>query len=128
MLERLIAANSARRATPPQREQILAHAQQMVSAANKNDLRGYMDADQALDHMNHEACRNRSAVAAVVPLINKCRRFWYAYRHEGDIVEGARSHMMLASAIAEGEIDVAIAGADALMDYLESFTRKVIDG
>jgi DNA-binding GntR family transcriptional regulator len=128
VLERLIAANSARRASPQQRKDILACAEKMAAAAKKDDLRGYMDADQALDHVNHEACRNRSAVAAVIPLIIKCRRFWYAYRHEGDVAEGARSHMLLAKAIGQGDVIAAMAGADSLMDYLDAFARKVIDG
>jgi len=128
VLERLIAASSARRASPQQRKDMLACAQKMVVAAKKGDLQAYMLADQALDHVNHEACRNPSAVAAVIPLIIKCRRFWYAFQHEGDIVEGAKCHLMFAQAITEGDANAAVLGADALMDYLELFARKVIDG
>jgi DNA-binding GntR family transcriptional regulator len=87
-----------------------------------------MQADQALDHAVHAACRNPSAVAAVVPLVIKCRRFWYAYQHEGDVEKGASLHMALAQAIAAGNEQEAISTADALMDYLESITRKVIEG
>ena len=61
------------------------------------------------------------------PLIIQCRRFWYAYQHEGDITEGARRHMAMAEGIATGDAAAAIRGADSLMDYLEMFTRKVID-
>jgi DNA-binding GntR family transcriptional regulator len=128
VLERLIAASAARRAAPALRKAILASAQKMVGAAAKGDLKAYMLADQALDHVTHEACRNPSAVAAVVPLVIKCRRFWYAFQHEGDIERGAACHLQLAAAIAEGDADGAVRGADALMDYLESFARKVIDG
>ena len=128
VLERLIAASSARRASPQQRKDMLTCAQKMVTAAKKSDLQAYMLADQALDHVNHEACRNPSAVAAVIPLIIKCRRFWYAFQHEGDIVEGAKCHLMFAQAIVEGDANAAVQGADALMDYLELFARKVIDG
>lgn len=126
VLERLIAASAARRATPQQRKDILAYAKKMVAAARKNDLQAYMQADQALDHVSHEACRNPSAVAAVIPQVIKCRRFWYAFRHEGDVEAGAKCHMMLATAIANGDPEAAIGGADALMDYLDSFARKVI--
>jgi len=126
-LEQLIAAAAARRATPPQREQILACATGMIDAAEGGNLDDYMQADQRLDHVCHDACRNASAVNAVEPLIIQCRRFWYAYQHEGDIVEGARRHMAMAEGIAAGDTEAAIAGADLLMDYLEAFTRKVID-
>jgi len=128
VLEQLIASSAARRASPQQRKDILASAKKMVTAARKDDLRAYMLADQALDHEIHAACRNPSAVAAVVPLIIRCRRFWYAFQHEGDVVEGAKCHLALASAIADGNGDAAVAGANLLMDYLESFARKVIDG
>lgn len=128
VIERLIATSAARRASPQQREDILASADKMVVAAKQGDLGVYMDADQGLDHVIHDACRNPSAVKAVAPLIIKCRRFWYAYRHEGDVEEGARCHMLLAKAIAKGNEEQASKAADSLMDLLETFTRKVING
>lgn len=128
VLERLIAFSAARRATPQHRIDILACAEKMILAAKKADLSEYMAADQALDHVVHEACRNQSAVAAVIPLVIKCRRFWYAFQHEGDIEESARCHMQLAKAIANNQEDLAIRAADDLMDYLELFARKVING
>jgi hypothetical protein len=63
----------------------------------------------------------------VVPLVTQCRRFWYAYQHAGEIKEGARCHALLARGIANGSEAEAVQGADALMDYLEAFTRRVID-
>ncbi|KAI3594508.1 Transcriptional regulator, GntR family [Cupriavidus sp. U2] len=127
VLERLIAASAARRATDAQRKALLASAQKMVKAAQRGNLDEYMAADQALDHVNHAACRNRSAVKAVIPLIVQCRRFWYAYQHEGEIAEGAQAHLAMASAIASGNEAEAARGADLLMDYLERFARRVID-
>lgn len=127
VLEQLIAAGSAKRATPEQREAILACAREMVSAAKAGDLDGYMLADQALDHVNHDACRNHFAVQAVMPMIVQCRRFWYAFQYEGDLERGADCHLLLASGIADGNPKKAASGADALMDYLVSFTRKVIE-
>lgn len=126
VLERLIAASSARRAAPAQRQAMLQHAGAMVKAARKGDLRGYMQADQALDHVNHEACRNPFAVKAIVPMIIQCRRFWYAFQYEGDLEQGAACHLRLAQGISEGDPAQAGSGADDLMDYLAAFTRKVI--
>jgi DNA-binding GntR family transcriptional regulator len=128
VLERLIAFSAARRATPQHRADMLACADTMIQAAKHADLSEYMAADQALDHVIHEACRNPSAVAAVIPLVIKCRRFWYAFQHEGDIEEGARCYMLLAKAIASNQEELAIKAADDLMDYLELFARKVING
>ena len=127
VLERLIASCAARRATAPQREAILQCAQRMVEAAGRSHLDDYMLADRALDLVIHQACQNHSAVQSVVPLIVLCRRFWYAYQHEGEVTEGARAHLQLAQGIATGDEAQAVAGAEQLMDYLERFARRVID-
>lgn len=127
VLECLIAACSARRATHPQRKEILRCAERMVKAAARGRLDQYMEADQALDVANHQASQNRSAVKAVQPLVVQCRRFWYAYQHEGDIGEGARAHLHLAEGIGSGDEASAVAGAQQLMDYLERFARRIID-
>ena len=128
VLERLIAASAARRATPPMRQAILASGNEMLDCAQHGKLDQYMQADQALDHVIHHACRNPSAVAAVVPLVIQCRRFWYAYQHEADVEQGARLHLAMAQAIAAGKEADAVQAADALVDYLENLTRKIISG
>ncbi len=126
-LERLIASCAARRATAPQRAAILRCGEAMVQAAERGDLDDYMLADHQLDIVVHQASQNHSAVKCVAPLIVQCRRFWYAYQHEGDVTEGARAHMHLAQGIATGNEDHAVAGAHQLMDYLERFARRIID-
>lgn len=127
VLERLIASTTARRASPAQRKAILACASKMVDAAARGKLDAYMAADQALDHEVHAACRNASAAHSVAPLVVQCRRFWYAFQHEGDIVEGARCHLLLARGIESASAEQAVQGADQLMDYLERFAHRVID-
>jgi DNA-binding GntR family transcriptional regulator len=126
-LETLIATCSARRATTVQRKALVACAKKMIIASERGHLDDYMTADQELDNVNHEACCNFSAVKAVVPLVVQCRRFWYRYQADGEITEGARFHLLLAEAIASGNEVEAAAGADQLMDYLERFTRRVIN-
>lgn len=128
VLERLIAASAARRASPPLRQQILQCGKEMVLAAQQGELGHYMQADQALDHVIHAACRNPSAVHAVVPLVIQCRRFWYAFQHEADVNQGAQLHLTLAEAVAQAQEAQAVAAADALIDYLEDLTRRIIHG
>lgn len=127
VLESLIATCTARRAAPAQRKEIVRCAERMMKAAARQHLDDYMLADHELDQVNHQASRNSSAVKAVVPLVIQCRRFWYAYQHEGDIVEGANAHMELAEGIATGNEAAAVGGANRLLDYLERFARRVID-
>ena len=126
VLECLIASCSARRASEPQRKDIVRCAQRMAKAAAANRLEDYMQADIELDHVNHAASQNASAVKAVVPLIVQCRRFWYAYRHAGDLAEGAAAHLQLAEGIASADATEAVAGAQRLSDYLQGFTERVI--
>lgn len=127
VLEQLICTSAARRATDSQRKALLACAHKMVKAADRGNLDDYMTADQELDHLCHAACRNKSAVKAVIPLVVQCRRFWYAYQHEGEISEGAAAHLAMVEAIVSGQAAEAVVGANRLMDYLELFTRRVID-
>jgi DNA-binding GntR family transcriptional regulator len=127
VLECLLAACSARRATALQREKIVTHAEQMRTAARQGNLADYMWADLMLDQVNHQASQNHSAVKAVVPLVVQCRRFWFAYQHAGDIEEGAQAHWDLAQGIASGDSVAAVAGANRLADYLNAFARRVID-
>lgn len=127
VLEVLIASCSARRASAGQRQDIVHCAERMVLAAEAGNLEEYMRADHALDLVNHQASENRSAVNCVVPLVVQCRRFWYAYQHEGEMREGARAHLQLAEGIATADEAAAMRGASALLDYLERFARRVIE-
>jgi DNA-binding GntR family transcriptional regulator len=127
VLEDLIATCSARRASVAQRKEIVRCAERMLKAADRGNLNEYMRADHELDLVNHVACLNKSAVKAVVPLVVQCRRFWYAYQHEGDITAGAKAHMELAEGIATGNESAAAGGANRLLDYLEVFARRIID-
>ncbi|MFZ6755139.1 GntR family transcriptional regulator [Undibacterium sp. Dicai25W] len=126
VLERLIAQNAAERASTQQGKELVVCAEQMLISAKRRTLTEYMEADQAFDHIVQDACNNPSAVAAVIPLIIKSRRFWYAYQHEGDLEECARCHLLVAKAIAKGKKELATKAIDGLMDYLESFAKTTV--
>ena len=102
-------------------------AKRMYQAAERDRIDDYMRADHELDTITHQASRNAPAVNCVEPLIVQCRRFWYAYQHEGELLEGARAHLALAEGISSGDEAAAVAGANQLMDYLEQFARRIID-
>lgn len=127
VLERLIAMHSAKRGSMQQKQAMIACAKQMVDAAEQHSLDAYMQGDQALDHVNYEACRNVSAVWAVTPLVVQCRRFWYAYQHEGDMTECALAHLHMAESIASGDVERAATGSDILIDNLEEFARRIVN-
>lgn len=127
VLEVLIASCAARRANGRQRQDIVRCAERMAEAAQAGDLAAYLRADHELDVVNHQASENRSAVNCVVPLVVQCRRFWVAYQHEGEMQEGARAHLQLAEGVASADEGAAVDGANALLDYLERFARRIIE-
>src|SRR5699024_10177386 len=127
VLEGLIARASARRSTQSQKEALLEFAQEMVKSADEGDLVGYMNADQSLDRINYQACRNPYAVSAVLLMPVQCRLCWYGFQHDGDMNRGTAAHLILVQCIYDGYAALASEGADALMDYLVEFMHKVIE-
>jgi DNA-binding GntR family transcriptional regulator len=125
-LEQLLAASAARRGTPPQKAQLLHHAQEMGAAAQAEALEAFMQADQAFDRLYHAAARNRAAASAVAPMALQCRRFWYAYQHQADMKTAAAFHLALAQAVAQSEPERAVEAAGHMMDYLRLFTQRVL--
>ena len=56
------------------------------------------------------------------------RRFWYMhYKEVLDLPRCATLHAALAAAIAKGDAEGAMNASDALLDYIESFTRAALD-
>jgi DNA-binding GntR family transcriptional regulator len=126
-LDRLIASTAARRAKPEQREALKEYAHLMEHAAAGEDLAEFMRLDRDLDALMAEASNNAAASHALAPLHTHCRRFWYWYRHQGDLPRAAELHEALIVAVVEGNEEAAAAASDMLLDYLEQFTRAALD-
>jgi len=125
-LERLIAENAARRATPEEREQLLRMAdtlEAMVDADVLRFLRYHYDIKKYI-----AACgRNPFAASAIAPAHAMSRRFYYLhYRRAHDMPVAARHHAEVIRAIALGDEAKAGAAADRLMDYVEELTRATV--
>ena len=127
VLDRLIAMRAARRATVEQRAQLQGLAQAMVAAVEAENLAEYIRVDYAFDGLMAEIARNRFAETAVTPLHAHSRRFWTAYKAYGDWSRVADLHVGLMQSVVAGDEDAAGAAAEALVDYLDEFTRIVID-
>jgi len=123
VLERLVVARAARRARPSQREALRGGATTLQQAARLGDLATFMALDRACDAVLEAAADNPFATRALTPLHAHCRRFWYRYRHEADLAESAALHAGILEAVADGNEAAAATAADALIDYLERFTR-----
>lgn len=127
VLDALIAASAARRATPEQRERLRLFSVEMEKAASTGDLVAFLELDQEFDRHLAEASRNPAATNAIAPLHVHCRRFWYYHKHGGDLIRAARLHENLIAAVCEGDPDRAAEASNALLEYLESFTRAALE-
>ena len=116
------------RATPTQRAALRTAAGLLRAAAGADDLPAFLRADRAADALLDAAACNPFATRAVAPLHTHCRRFWYRYRHEGDLDRSADGHVAVLTAVAEADEAAASAAADALIDYLDAFTRGILEG
>jgi DNA-binding GntR family transcriptional regulator len=125
-LDRLIASKAAQWAMESQREGLRACAAAMAEAAGNRDLHAFLQCDQACDVIIYQAARNPFAIDIVTPLYSHCRRFWCSFSRDGDLDQVARLHVDLMTAVAEGEPARAEAASDALIGYLEGFTKAVL--
>lgn len=126
-IERLTARAAARRADEAQRARFREIAEGMEQAAASDDETGFLRLDRALNLLVLEAARNEFASAAMALMHGLSRRFWFIHwRRAAGLPQAAAVHAALARAIAAGEPERAAAASDALIDYIESFTRATL--
>ena len=127
VLERLLCRLAAQRATEEQRQQFLAIAAGMDSAANASDDITFMRLDRELNLLIADAGHNDYASRAMRFLHGHSRRFWYLhYKQAADLPLCARLHAHHARAIGDGDPEHAAAASDKLIDYSETFTRATV--
>jgi DNA-binding GntR family transcriptional regulator len=127
-IERLVARSSARRATEAERAQFNDLARAFEAAAKGNDETAFMRTDRAFNELCLVAARNEYAAGAMSLMHSLSRRFWFIhYRQAADMPLAAKLHATAARAIAKGDAAAAAAASDALIDYIEAFTRSTAD-
>jgi len=122
-IDRLLAESAARRATRSERDEFRRLAAEIVSAAERNDVDGFLACDRACDQLIATACRNPFTARAAAQLHAHSRRFWHAYRDQEDLLESASRHAGLMRAIADDGADAAVSASDQLIDYLDAFAH-----
>jgi DNA-binding GntR family transcriptional regulator len=125
-LDRLVAAAAARRAAPAQRADLAVWADEIESAAADGDVPRFLAADRAADDLLCASARNAFAARALAPLQAHCRRLWVRCRHETDLARSAALHAALLRAAASADEPDAVRAADALIDYLDVFSRAAL--
>lgn len=120
VLERLIASDAAKRASPQERIAMIEKARAMRAAAEAGDVKAYMRLDKELDAAVAAAARSPYATRAVEPLQALIRRAWYYFEREEDLVPAAAHHVAFAQALATEDPGAASAASDALMRHLRA--------
>ena len=127
VLDRLIAEQAARRASPEERNELRTLAPLLLESARSKNSDRFMKYDKAVDRILETACRNPYAYQAVSPLHAHSRRFWSVYQHHGSLIESATFHVEIMEAVAFANSEAAAYASDQLIEYLTSFTRKALD-
>ena len=127
-LERLMARLCAKRVSAPELAYFLQLADDMETAAERDDDVGFMRLDRRLNVLIAKGCRNEYALRSMGLMAGLSRRFWYRHYKEAlDLPLCARLHAGLARAIGKGDAEAAAQASDRLLDYLETFTRATLE-
>ena len=126
-LERIMAGRAALLATPEERAQFTALANDFAVAADANDENLFITTDREFNHLEASAARNKYVLLAMSSIQAQTRRFWYLYfKHFGDLSKVSRLHANLAASIANGNEKGAVKASDTLIDYVEEYTTKTM--
>ena len=128
-LERLAARLAARRRSAEQARRFIELATQLRNAGRAGDVMAFMRLHPQAVDVILQASGNRFLAAALSPFLALSRRFYFHHhRHAHDLVRACNHHAAVLKAIAAGETDRAEQAADAVLDYVESFTRDTLSG
>lgn len=126
-LERLIAQRAARRALPNEREQMRAAAATLKAAGESGDVLAYLRSLYVANQLMAQLARNTFAAEAIAPLHALSRRFYYMqYEYLNDLKTASQLHSEVSNAIAAGDERAAGRAADAMMDYIDAFTKACL--
>ena len=126
-LERLMVRGAVRRASKPQRKRFQEIASAMDQAARRADDLAFMRLDREFNLLLLDAAGNEFGAATLGMLNGLSRRFWYAHHKQAaDLPRTAHLHATVARLIAGGDEERAAAASDALIDYIQEFTRRTI--
>ena len=123
-LERLIAKSAARRRTSEQSALFADMALEMRRAAATDDYLLFLRVDRVFNQRAAECAANRHLLKAISPIHALARRFWYSFYRPYDLPIAAIGHAKIMEAIVRGDEIGAGDASDALLDYVDAFTRS----
>src|SRR5262249_45938430 len=115
-LERVLAAGATRRASRPEREELLRIGRAIEEVGGKGDGLPCLRLGGEFSARGLRAAKSPFAAAALEPLNALSRRFWYVhFRDEHDLPTAASVHAAMAFAIAGGDEATALAAVETLL-------------
>lgn len=127
-LERLLAGRAARQANAQDQENFIELAKRFRKAARTNNADLFIDTDRDFNHLVVAVADNKYAQVAMSAIQAQTRRFWYLYFSRfGDLKTVSDHHAAIAEAIAASDEAEARVASDALIDYVEGYTRKTLE-
>ncbi len=126
-LERLVATRAARRRSAAEADRFAAHAEQLRDAGRSGDIKAFFRAHVDAEALAVQASRNPFVATAIAPCHAMSRRFYFLHhRTANDLRLACDHHADVMEAIARGDERAAGAAADAVLDYVEGFTRAIL--
>lgn len=127
-LERLVAHRAALLASAEQRSEFHKLGREIKRTGTRQFDIAFLRLDRRFNQLLTDAAQNEFATAALNAIASLSRRFWHRYVETlDDWQTGANLHSNLAEAIARQDTAEAEKAADELMDYVEDFTRKILE-
>ncbi len=127
-LESLNARLAALRAKDECRQRLRAVAEGMRGAGGEGDYAAFLRLDADFNALLAQAADNEFSAAMLQQVHGLARRFWHIhYRRANDLQQVASLHADIADAVAAGDSAAAMRACAAHMDYIQSFTRGMLD-
>ena len=126
-VERFVTIQAARLADDPARATFTRLAGQFHKAAESGKETLFIDTDRKFNHMIATTADNKYAEATMALIQAQTRRFWYlTFNKFGELDKVGPAHARIAQAVAANDEAAAQAAFDALMDYVEEYTRRTV--
>ncbi len=126
-LERLVASRAARRRNAAEAAQFVDCARRLREAGERGDVLGFFRVHVQSETLALQATRNPFLATAIMPCHAMSRRFYFLHhRTASDLERACEHHADVMAAIARGDEEQAAIAADAVLDYVEGFTREIL--
>lgn len=127
-IEKILAGRAARLANPQTCDEFRRLASDFEEAAAKDDGKLFIATDREFNGLIVATAQNNYAAHAIGPIEAQTRRFWYLhFQRFGDLQRVCELHAKIALAVAQNDEPAARRASDALLDYVEWYTRRTLE-